>query len=192
MSRVIAGSAGGRTLATPRGSGTRPTSDRVRESLFSRVEHLLDLDGARVLDLYAGSGALGIEALSRGAGALLAVEADRAASAVIARNARLVPSAAVEVRTAKVATVLAHGRSGDPFDLVLIDPPYDVAEDEIGRVLTALVAGAWLTPDALVVLERSARSPAPAWPTGLAHRDTRRYGDTAVHLADPSDIGRAP
>lgn len=188
MSRVIAGSAGGRTLRMPHGTRTRPTTDRVRESLFSRIEHLLDLDGARVLDLYAGSGALGVEALSRGAAALLAVEADRATAAVVRENTALVPHATAEVRTGRVLPALTPGRvaagAGDPFDLVLLDPPYDVDEDDLAAVLVALVDGDWTAPDALVVLERSARSPRPRWPAGLEHRDTRRHGDTAVHLAD--------
>lgn len=181
MTRVIAGSAGGRTLHTPRGSRTRPTSERVRESLFSRVEHLMDLPGARVLDLYAGSGALGVEALSRGASRLLAVESARPVAAVATRNARLVPQAQVEVRAGRVATVLAG--PGSPHDLVLLDPPYDVPEPELAEALALLVDHGWLAPDALVVVERSSRSPTPTWPPGLAGLDSRRHGDTTVHLA---------
>ena len=188
MTRIIAGRAGGRTIATPRGAGTRPTTDRVREAIFSRVEALLDLDGARVLDLYAGSGALGLEALSRGASALLAVERHRPTAGLVERNAATLNlPGQVQVRAGAVERVLADedpGREG--FDLVLADPPYPLAEEELTRVLGLLVTAGWLTEDALVVVERSTRSPAPGWPLGLEHLDTRTYGETAVHWAEPA------
>jgi 16S rRNA (guanine966-N2)-methyltransferase len=188
VTRIIAGRAGGRTIATPRGAGTRPTTDRVREAIFSRVEALLDLDGARVLDLYAGSGALGLEALSRGASALLAVERHRPTAALVERNAATLElPGQVQVRAGAVERVLAdedRGREG--FDLVLADPPYPLAEEELTRVLGLLVTAGWLTEDALVVVERSTRSPAPTWPPGLEHLDTRTYGETAVHWAEPA------
>lgn len=187
MTRIIAGRAGGRTIATPRGASTRPTTDRVREAIFSRVESLLDLDGARVLDLYAGSGALGLEAVSRGAAHLLAVEKHRPTAALVVRNAKdLGLGDLVDVRTAAVERVLEAGNESDAFDLVLADPPYPLSEADLAAALTALVAGEWLTEDALVLVERSSRTPQPTWPTGLTHLDTRTYGETAIHLAEPT------
>ncbi|WP_122261486.1 16S rRNA (guanine(966)-N(2))-methyltransferase RsmD [Ornithinimicrobium cerasi] len=186
MTRIIAGRAGGRTIAVPRGSETRPTTDRVREALFSRVEALTDLGGVRVLDLYAGSGALGLEAVSRGAQHLLAVEKHRPTAALVTRNARELGMAdAVEVRAAAVDRVLRHGPAGPGYDLALLDPPYPLAEDDLAAVLALLVTAGWLAPDALVVVERSTRSPQPTWPPGLTHLRTRAYGETALHLAEP-------
>jgi 16S rRNA (guanine966-N2)-methyltransferase len=187
VTRIIAGRAGGRTIAVPRGTGTRPTTDRVREALFSRVEALMDLDGARVLDLYAGSGALGLEAVSRGAAHLLAVERHRATAALVARNARALGLAdAVEVRAGSVDRLLAEEGGGPGYDLVLLDPPYPLAEEDLTRVLGLLVAQGWLRDDALVVVERSTRSPEPTWPPGLAHVRSRAYGETTLHLAEPA------
>lgn len=186
MTRIIAGRAGGRTIATPRGSGTRPTTDRVREALFSRIEALMDLDDAFVLDLYAGSGALGLEAVSRGAAHLTAVEKHRATAALAERNAReLGMTEQVVVHAAPVDRVLRDG-GGTTFDLVLLDPPYPLDEDELSVILGLLVSGDWLAEDALVVVERSTRSPQPGWPAGLVHLGTRTYGETAVHLAEPA------
>lgn len=186
MTRIIAGRAGGRTILTPRGAATRPTTDRVREAVFSRIESLMDLDGVRVLDLYAGSGALGLEALSRGAGHLLAVERHRATAALVSRNARtLGMTQLVQVRPAPVRSVLDEGPD-EPYQLVLLDPPYDLAEDDLADVLALLVDAGWLDPDALVLVERSARSPVPTWPAGLRPLDHRTYGETAVHLAEPA------
>ncbi|MFX0537758.1 16S rRNA (guanine(966)-N(2))-methyltransferase RsmD [Ornithinimicrobium sp. Y1847] len=184
MTRIIAGRVGGRTIAAPKGTATRPTTDRVREALFSRVQALLDLDGARVLDLYAGSGALGLEAVSRGAERVLAVEKHRATSALAARNAReLGLGDQVEVVTGTVERVLQEPPT-QPFDLALLDPPYPLDDAGLGDVLHLLVAHGWLTEEALVIVERSSRSPEPSWPVGLAHLDTRAYGETAVHVAE--------
>ncbi len=190
MTRIIAGRAGGRTIETPRGAGTRPTTDRVREAVFSRLQALTDLDGALVLDLYAGSGALGLEAVSRGAGHLLAVERHRATAALAGRNARTLGFGdVVQVRTAPVERVLRAGpgpEQQEGYDLVLLDPPYPLPEDDLADVLALLVDHGWLAPGALVVIERSARSPRPRWPAGLAHLDSRSYGETALHLAEPA------
>lgn len=183
MTRIIAGTAGGRTLHTPRGARTRPTTDRVREALFSRVEALLDLDGCAVLDLYAGSGALGLEAVSRGAAHLLSVERHKDSARLIARNATELGLAGVDVVTGTVVPVLAAGPGDERYHLALLDPPYPLGEDDLAEVLGLLTA--WLDPDALVVVERSSRSPQPRWPEGLVHLDTRRYGETALHLAEP-------
>jgi 16S rRNA (guanine966-N2)-methyltransferase len=186
VTRIIAGRAGGRTLATPAGPRTRPTTDRVREALFSRLEALMDLDGAHVLDLYAGSGALGLEALSRGAATLLAVERHRPTAALITANARtLGMTGATRVRAVPVAQVLEAGPGQAPgHHLVLLDPPYDVEQEEVGRVLALLVDRGWLDPQAVLVLERAARSADPVWPPGLVSLGSRRYGETTVHLAE--------
>jgi 16S rRNA (guanine966-N2)-methyltransferase len=187
VTRIISGRAGGRRIEVPPGSSTRPTSDRVREALFSRLEHLDVLHGARVLDLYAGSGALGLEAASRGASAVVLVEQARQAAAVIRRNVASLGDvlSGISVRVQPVERVLATPPPpADRFDLVLLDPPYDVAEDALAGVLDALVAGRWLDPEALVVVERSGRSPEPRWPGGLAATVERRYGETVMWFAD--------
>ena len=182
MTRIISGRAGGLRLQTPPGSGTRPTSDRVREALFSRLEHLDVLAGAAVLDLYAGSGALGLEAASRGATSVVLVESDRTAAAVARRNALQTGIPGIVVRAATVERTLATA-PGDTVDVVFIDPPYDISEDVLERVLTALVEQKWLSEDALVVVERSSRSPEPRWPAGLEREGERRYGETRVWFA---------
>jgi len=188
MTRIISGLAGGRRIHTPPGSGTRPTSDRVREALFSRLEHLDVVHHANVLDLYAGSGALGLEAASRGAASVLLVESDWAAVAVIRRNiADLgLPGVSVGVRADTVERALLSGPASVKArcDLVLADPPYDVTEEALGDVLTLLVTHGWLSADALVVVERSARSPEPRWPQGLDGAGERRYGETKMWFAD--------
>lgn len=188
MTRIIAGRLGGRRLATPRGDATRPTSERVREAVFSRIESLMDLTSARVLDLYAGSGALGLEAVSRGAGFAVLVESDR-------RTARLVESNIAELnlgtvavaRPEKVDRLLERGPGGPPFDLVLLDPPYPLPEVELTETLQRLVQLGWLTSQALVVIERAARSPDPTLPQGLVALGSRRYGETTVHFVEPRD-----
>jgi 16S rRNA (guanine966-N2)-methyltransferase len=179
VTRIVAGSAGGRQLAVPR-RGTRPTSDRVREALFSAVEAALDLEGARVLDLYAGSGALGLEALSRGAGAAVLVESDANAVAVLRKNVAAVGLPGAVVRPGRVAAVLAEPPA-EPFDLVLADPPYAL---DPNPDLAALAAGGWLAPGALVIVERSRRSGPPDWPAALVPGRIRRYGDTELHWAE--------
>lgn len=185
MTRIISGSAGGRRLQTPPGVGTRPTSDRVREALFSRLEHLDVLSGARVLDLYAGSGALGLEAASRGAASVLLVESNRAAAAVARANADVIGRPGLRVRAETVERVLAAApATGDRADLVLLDPPYDVDEETLAAVLGLLVTGQWLAPHALVVVERSSRSPQPRWLAPLAAMGERRYGETTIWFAD--------
>ncbi len=183
MTRIIAGTAGGRTLRTPPGTGTRPTSDRVREAMFSALDARGALAGARVLDLYAGSGALGLEALSRGAEDAVFVESDQRAVRTIRENiARLGFDARCEVIAMRVLPAVA--RTGPhPVDLVLADPPYDVSEPDLGDVLDALTDDSWLAPGGLVVVERSSRSPEPAWPARLEPERPRRYGETTVHLA---------
>ncbi|EWT05358.1 methyltransferase [Intrasporangium chromatireducens Q5-1] len=186
MTRIISGTAGGRQLRTPEGAATRPTSDRVREALFSRLEHRHLLTGSHVLDLYAGSGALGLEAASRGAELVLLVESNRRAVSVIRDNIRTVGRPGVRVLADTVLRVLSGGPPGGiRMDLVLLDPPYDVGEEALTAVLTALVERGWLAPDAFVVVERSTRSPQPTWPKGLELSGEKRYGDTAVWFAEP-------
>lgn len=192
MTRIISGAAGGRRLETPRGPHTRPTSDRVREALFSRLEHLDALDGARVLDLYAGSGALGLEAVSRGASCVVLVESNRSAARVARANAAAVALPGVVLREDTVERVLVGGPGpGGAMDLVFLDPPYDVSEEALADVLALLVAHRWLSREALVVVERSSRSPEPRWSDGLAPAGERRYGETRMWFAEtagPEDV----
>ncbi|MET9697625.1 16S rRNA (guanine(966)-N(2))-methyltransferase RsmD [Streptomyces sp. NPDC006529] len=177
MTRVIAGSAGGRRLVVPPGTGTRPTSDRMREGLFSTWESLHGVEGARVLDLYGGSGAVGLEALSRGAAHALLVEADAKAAKAIRDNIAALGLAGAEFRAGKAEQIVAIRASGDPYDIVFLDPPYDVAHDDLAEILLTLRSNAWLTGDALVTVERSTRSGAFPWPDGFAPLRSRRYGE---------------
>ncbi|CAL9355406.1 Ribosomal RNA small subunit methyltransferase D [Actinosynnema sp. ALI-1.44] len=182
MTRIVAGVAGGRRLQVPP-RGTRPTSDRVREALFSSLEALVDLDGVRVLDLYAGSGALGFEALSRGAAHATFVESDKRAAEVLKGNARTIglPGAVVVNRTALAAVA---NPPEAPCDVVFADPPYDVTDAQLAEVLAALVANGWTTTGSVVVVERSARTPEPIWPPALESLRSKRYGDTALYWAE--------
>ena len=181
MSRVIAGIAGGRRLAVPPGTSTRPTSDRAREGLFaSLLSELGRFDGARVLDLYAGSGAIGLEALSRGAERVLLVESDARAATVIKANVKTVDLPGATVAVDRVERLLARPPTGTNeqgrFDLVLADPPYALTDDAVTRVLTLLQTG-WLADDALVVIERATRSGPLDWPPGFLPSKSRRYGE---------------
>jgi 16S rRNA (guanine966-N2)-methyltransferase len=177
VTRVIAGAAGGRTLRVPPGNGTRPTSDRAREGLFaSLTSEFGDLDHLRVLDLYAGSGAVGLEALSRGAARVLLVESDARAAAVIKANVGTVDLPGAAVAVDRVERLLGRPPDGDRYDLVFADPPYAVADETVARVLTQLTSG-WLADGALVVVERATRSGAVDWPPGYAAGKSRRYGE---------------
>jgi 16S rRNA (guanine966-N2)-methyltransferase len=180
VSRIVAGVLGGRRLVTPPGRGTRPTSDRVREALFSTVETMLDLDGARVVDLYAGSGAVGLEAASRGASHVLLVESDPRAAGIARDNvAALGVGDRVRVSPAKVEQVLA-GRPDEPYDLVFADPPYSTSDATIGAMLTGLAERGWLAEGAVVVVERSSRDAPVAWVPGITAERGRRYGETIL------------
>jgi 16S rRNA (guanine966-N2)-methyltransferase len=178
MTRVIAGIAGGRRLKVPP-SGVRPTGDRAREGLFNSLGSLLDLDGARVLDLYAGSGALGLEALSRGAAEVVFVESGPRVLPVLRANLAAVGRPGGRVIAGSVPTVLA-GPAPARFDVVLADPPYATAVEEVLGVLRALVAGRWLADGAVVVVERSSREEPWEWPTPLAGLRDRRYGEALL------------
>ena len=180
MTRIIGGTAGGRRLTTPRGAQTRPTSDRVREALFSAIESWCgSLQGLRFLDLYAGSGAVGLEAWSRGAGIVTLVEQDRKTAALIANNATTLGFGRANVVASSVATALARPPAA-PYDIVFSDPPYPLGEDALGTDLAALAENGWLVPGALVVIERSARSPEPVWPAGFEEIRSRRYGESTL------------
>ncbi|MEV5240277.1 16S rRNA (guanine(966)-N(2))-methyltransferase RsmD [Streptomyces cinnamoneus] len=178
MTRVIAGTAGGRRLAVPPGTGTRPTSDRAREGLFSTWVSLLGtLDGTRVLDLYGGSGAVGLEALSRGAAHVLLVEADARAVKVIRDNVRAVGMPGAEVRSGKAEQVVAGAPPAGPYDVVFLDPPYVVGDDDLCEILLTLRTRGWLADDALVTVERSTRGGEFRWPDGFDALRARRYGE---------------
>jgi len=178
MPRVIAGEAGGRRLAVPPGTTTRPTSDRAREGLFASVlSELGTFGGRRVLDLYAGSGAIGLEALSRGAERVLLVESDARAAAVIKANVAAVGLPGATVAIDRVERLLSRPpAAAGGYDVVLADPPYALAEAAVTRVLT-LLQGGWLADDALVVIERATRAVPPDWPPGYLPSKSRRYGE---------------
>ncbi len=180
MTRIIGGVARGRRLATPKGDRTRPTSDRVREALFSSVESWCgSLHGLRFLDLYAGSGAVGLEAWSRGAAHVTLVEHDRRTAALVSANARELGCDVAEVLAATALTALARPPAA-PFDVVYADPPYPLPTADVEAVLAALVAHGWLHDDSLVVVERATRSDPLAWPAGLVGDRERRYGETVL------------
>lgn len=191
MTRIIAGRAGSLRLEVPK-AGTRPTSDRVREAIFSALESWGAIAGARVLDLYAGSGALGLEAASRGAASVTLVEKHAQAAGVASRNARTVLQAwqggkagaapTIDVERHSVQTFLdrelARGEASARWDVALLDPPYDLDDAALTENLTALAP--LLSPDALVLVERSSRSPEPTLPALLAPIRNRAYGETVL------------
>ncbi|WP_166873803.1 MULTISPECIES: 16S rRNA (guanine(966)-N(2))-methyltransferase RsmD [unclassified Salinibacterium] len=188
MTRIIAGFAGSLSIAVPP-AGTRPTSDRVREAIFSALDARDVIDGARVLDLYAGSGALGLEAASRGARQVTLVDHSFGATQICRKNAALVRKRAprasaltIEVSSAPVHSFLTGSRTS--FDLVFLDPPYDLGNAELVHTLEALVPR--LEYDAVVVVERASREPEPAWPEGLALDRRKDYGDTALYWLSPT------
>jgi 16S rRNA (guanine966-N2)-methyltransferase len=178
VTRIVAGRAGGRRLVVPP-KGTRPTSERVREAMFSALEAAVDLDGAHVLDLYAGSGALGLEALSRGAETATFVESDRKALDVLRRNADTVGLPGTVVLAGTVESVLAE-RADQPFDVVLADPPYATTEQQVAVLLDRLGHNGWLAGHGVLVLERAARDGEPPLPDGMTMIRSRRYGDTVT------------
>ncbi|WP_199547474.1 16S rRNA (guanine(966)-N(2))-methyltransferase RsmD [Streptomyces sp. N35] len=179
MTRVIAGTARGRRMAVPPGNGTRPTSDRAREGLFSTWQSLNggSLDGERVLDLYGGSGAVGLEALSRGAAHALLVEADAKAVRTIRENVKSLGLPGAEVRAGKAEQIVAGPAPADPYGIVFLDPPYAVTDDDLREILLTLAAQGWLADDALVTVERSTRGGEFGWPDGFEGLRSRRYGE---------------
>jgi 16S rRNA (guanine966-N2)-methyltransferase len=187
--RLIAGSAGGRRVAVPPGAATRPTTDRVREALFSAITSWAGtsdrpaeaaLAGIAFCDLYAGSGAIGLEAASRGADPVLLVEADRRIAALAVRNAYELGLPA-KVQTARVEAILSRS-ARQPFDILFADPPYDVDSSHLNDLLTAILLRGWVSPHGLVIVERSRRSPRLSWPAGFARSWQRTYGETVVEF----------
>ena len=187
MSRIIAGSRGGQRIAMPPGDRARPTTDRVREALFSAIAAWAgtaaapverSLGGLSFCDLYAGSGAVGLEAASRGASRVLLVERDHRTAQLSRRNAEAL-GLAVEILTSSVEQVLR--KSPDrPFDIVFADPPYDLDTPTVSAQIELLVVNCWADRDSLIVVERSRRSPKLVWPDVAAHRWSRAYGETTL------------
>lgn len=199
MSRIVAGSRGGRRLETPAGEATRPTTDRVREALFSALTSWAGtaadppadaLAGLAFLDLYAGSGAIGLEAASRGAGPVLLVESDARTAALARRNVASLALAA-GVRATTVET-LARTSAPQAYDVVFADPPYALASDRLDAVVDDLVTHGWAAPNGLLVLERSSRSPAPGWSGAVVETWDRSYGETVLHFAGLGSGGGQP
>jgi 16S rRNA (guanine966-N2)-methyltransferase len=184
MTRLISGMAGGRRLKVPR-SGVRPTGDRAREALFNSLTALLDVRSAAVLDLYAGSGALGLEALSRGAETVVFVESSPGVLPVLKENLAAVGLPGGRVVAGSVPTVVG-GAPPALFDLVLADPPYATPADEVLDVLARLSRNGWLAPDAVVVVERSSREKPFEWPTPLVGLRDRRYGEALLRYGRSS------
>ena len=186
MTRIIAGSSRGRRLAVPQ-SGVRPTADRVREALFSAIESRVGpLGGLRMLDLYAGSGAVGLEALSRGAAHVLLVERDRKALEGVRANVAAVglPNAVVLGADVSSLTSSAPPTSAvAPYDVVFLDPPYELGDDVVEPVLGGLARNGWLGEGSLVVVERARRRSGLTWPEGYEPGRDRDYGDTRVRTA---------
>ena len=198
MSRIVAGSRGGRRLETPTGEATRPTTDRVREALFSALASWAGtaagppdqaLAGLAFLDLYAGSGAVGLEAASRGAAPVLLVESDGRTAALARRNVAAL-ALPVTVRALGVEA-LARTTAGQRHDVVFADPPYALASERLDAVVADLVTHGWLAPAGLLVLERSSRSAAPRWPTQVVQTWHRAYGETVLHFAALDPEGSA-
>jgi 16S rRNA (guanine966-N2)-methyltransferase len=180
MTRIIGGSAGGRRISTPGGQHTRPTTDRVREALFSSIEAWCgSLSGLRFLDLYAGSGAVGLEAWSRGAGVVTLVESDRRTARLVLANARALGFAKADVVAASVGTTLGRTPTA-PYDVAFLDPPYPLADESVAADLAALCDHGWLVPGAMVVVERASRSAEPDWPECIEAARSRKYGETTL------------
>lgn len=184
MTRIIGGTAGSLKLQSP-AKTTRPTSDRVREAIFNRLQARDVITDATVLDLYAGTGALALEALSRGAKAVVMVEANGKAAAVCVANAKLVQKALEKADTWGDAKTVAKSVSSflatetNKFDLVFIDPPYEISNEEVTENLTAL--NGKLNSKAQIVLERSSRTGLPELPNGMSLEESKNYGDTDIH-----------
>ncbi len=189
MTRIIAGVARGRRIAVPSGAA-RPTTDRVREAMFASLDHTLGgFAGTRVLDLFAGSGALGIEAASRGASSVVLVERDRAAAAVARANAATVGVPGVQVVARAVAAFLAG--PAHPFDLVLADPPYAMTATDVEALLGQLTEG-WLAPGASLMIERATRGGEFVWPSGLVALRQSTYGSTCLWYGQGAPEGEDP
>lgn len=184
MTRIIAGSAGGRRLSTPAGEATRPTADRVREAVFSALESAVgSWSGVRFLDLFAGSGAVGLEAVSRGAAHATLVEQHRRAAGIARGNADALGLAGVDVVTARAESFVRRTTptaGAECYHVVFADPPYTLPGTAVTALLADLVEHGWLCEGAVVVVERSARDADLTWPEGLAGDRAKRYGETVV------------
>jgi len=194
VTRIVAGVFGGRRLAAPPGQQTRPTSDRVREALFSTLESLYGghLGKLRLADLYAGSGAIGLEALSRGAAYAVLVESDPKAARIIRSNVgTLGVEGQCDVVVAKVSAAVASPPPGGAYDVVFADPPYSVTDDELATVLEGLAVNGWLAEDATVVVERSRRSQEPPWVQPVTGERSRKYGETTLWYGRAARTGAA-
>jgi 16S rRNA (guanine966-N2)-methyltransferase len=194
VSRIVAGRRGGHRLVMPSHDRTRPTSDRVRESAFNLIADWAgtagepadsQLDRFSFLDLFAGSGAVALEAASRGASPVVAVERDASTASLARRNAEAL-DLGVRVVTAGVEAFLG-AREPQQFDVVWLDPPYALTSDAIARVGVLALDGGWLAEDGLLVAERATRDAAPMWPPALQRRWSRRYGETTLHFATRED-----
>jgi 16S rRNA (guanine966-N2)-methyltransferase len=195
VARVIAGEAGGRRLVVPNGRDTRPTSDRAREGLFATVASIVgSLTGKRVLDLYAGSGAVGLEALSRGAEHVLLVDYGARATRVIKENIGTIGLPGAAVITDRVERVLARGpdQAAARYDVVFADPPYATADAEVSRMLSLLAGEGWLAPGALVIVERASRSGPARWPDVFVPDRARKYGEATFWYGFVPETPSAP
>lgn len=198
MSRIISGAAGGVRLTSVPGDNTRPTTDRVKESLFSKLESYDIIRGARVLDAFGGSGALGCEALSRGAASVTLLDTYPKAVAVIRKNIAAVekamgctgsgPSDATgSVAHVQQSQALTYVKSASgPWDLVFVDPPYAVPNEQVSELLEELTSK--LAEGAVIVVERSSRDPEPVWGEGLYCFSTRQHGETVLYYVEPDEV----
>lgn len=190
MTRIVAGTAGGRRIAVPRAFAGRPTSERAREALFATLTSRLgSWDGRRFADLYAGTGAVGLEALSRGAAHALLVESDRAAARAITANARDIGLDGAVVVSRPVERVTAAPPEGGPYDVLFLDPPYPLPARDVCDVVAALLRGGWCAVDGVVVLERASRDAPFSWPDGIDPGTSRRYGDATFWYGHADSAG---
>ena len=186
--RVIAGMAKGRNLISPIGT-TRPTSDRAREALFSSLESEFgSLNNLSMLDLYCGSGAVGVEALSRGAAIVTAIDNDEKATNIARQNFEIIEKLA-GIGTYSVITMSA-GKFLDkpadlPYDIVFLDPPYELPNNEIEKNLSSLMSNKYLKPSTVIAIERDSKSRPLTWPTGLSEVKERKYGAATIYYAEP-------
>lgn len=191
--RIVAGEAKGRRLFSPP-NNTRPTSDRVREALFNTLSNLLDWPQTTVLDLYAGSGAVGLEAASRGARHVTLVEKLPAAVSCVRKNKQLLgeKAAQVEVHRGSAQAFLEKTSQAPsvPFDFVFMDPPYDQVAEDIPAILELLVENEWVAEGSVIVVERSGRDDAIDWPEEYEEYRTRNYGETAIDIAIVGPLGK--
>ena len=199
MTRIIAGSARGRRIAVPPGRGTRPTADRAREGLFSTLESLVgSLDQRRFLDLYAGSGAVGLEAISRGAAAAILVESNPTAAGLIRANAAAMNLLGVHVYVAQAEQLLRRAVAEAPFDVIFADPPYTLPNADLREVLADAHANGWLADEAVLAVERPTRGSQWSWPCGIRAERFRRYGEAtlwygrAAGPSAPEKLGSKP